>query len=67
MFNLNARQSAMLLQLLSGAAITTACLQMKRNAHEKAQDGKQHGGKNALFSFFLDYMLLHQLYSLILT
>lgn len=49
----------MLLQLLSGAAITTACLQMKRNAHEKAQDGKQHGGKNALFSFFLDYMLLH--------
>lgn len=52
MLNLNARQSAMLLQLLSRVAITIAYLQMKSNAHEKAQDGKQHGEQNAFFSFF---------------
>lgn len=42
----------MLLQLLSRVAITTAYLQMKSNAHEKAQDGKQHGEKMPFFLFF---------------
>jgi len=59
MLNLNAKQSAMLLQHLSRAVVTTVCLQMKRNAQEKAQDGRQHEEQMQCFHFFLDYMLLH--------
>lgn len=59
MLHVNARQSAMLLQHLSRAVITTVRLQMKRHAQEKVQDGKQHEEQIQSFHFFLDYMLFY--------